>query len=166
MPTETVGLYLSVTEPDAITWVRQNFPMHVGQADHGVYLATAPMAFPEDANEPYLLPAFSSGLIYKDGFTVKSFRKAPATIAPLDSLTYRKLTDVIYQELKKEGGTTVPEIGGLIISMFEPADLQPVGAALYRILYDINRKEKITITETRKPGKLEGLTAPVFHMSL
>ena len=77
------------------------------------------------------------------------------------------LTDEeIYQELQKEEGTTVPEIGKLILTMFESADLPPVGAAIYRIMYDINRKEGIDITEERKPGRLEGLTAPVFRMRL
>ena len=166
MPTETVGLYLTTTEPDSITWVRQNFPMHVSFVSHGAYLATAPMAFPEDAGEPQLLPHFSSGLIKKDSLLIKPFKKAPATISPLDSITYHKLYEVIYEELHKDGGTTVPKIGTIIISMFEPADLQPVGAALYRILYDIDRNEKIKITEERIPGKLEGLTAPVFHLSL
>ena len=166
MPTETVGLYLTKTEPEAITWTRMNFPMHVNFVSHGAYLATTPMAFPSDAGEPQLLPPFSSGLVYKDQVTIVPYKKAPATIAPLDSRTYHKLYEVIHEQLQKEEGTTVPEIGTLIFDMFEPADLVPVGAALYRIIYDIDKAEGIEITEKRQPGKLEGLTAPVFYMKL
>lgn len=166
MPTETVGLYLSKTEPDAITYTRMNFPMHVSFASHGMYLGSAPTSFPSDAGEPQLLPAFTSGLIKKDSLVIKPFKKAPATIAPLDSITFHKMYEYIYEQLHKEGGVTVPELGNAIMPMFEPADLAPVGATIYKILYDINRKEPLHFETKRKPGKLEGLTAPVFYMSL
>ena len=83
MPAEVVGLLLSLTNPDAITWGRMNFPMHVAFADHGAYLATAPMANPEDAGEPYVLPAFSTGLIYKDKYTVKPFNLRSSAVIPI-----------------------------------------------------------------------------------
>ena len=166
MPTETVGLYLTKKEPEGIVWGRISFPMHVSYSSHGMYMGTAPISFPEDAGEPQLLPPFASGVVRKDKVEIVPFKKQPATIAPLDTVTLHKLYEVIYQELQKEEGTTVPEIGKLILTMFEPADLPPVGAAIYRIMYDINRKEGINITEERKPGRLEGLTAPVFRMRL
>ena len=165
-PTEMIGLYLSVAEKNGISWVRTNFPMHVNFVSHGAYMATAPMAFPEDAGEPQLLPTFSSGVVYKDSLMIKPFKKAPATVAPLDALTYHDIYEVIYQKLHEEGGITLPEIGRIITPMFEPADLAQIGAVAYRILYDINRKEPLKTRVTRRPGQEEGLTAPVFHMSL
>ena len=84
IPAEIVGLMLSLSEPEAIVWARINMPMHVGRTDHGIYLASAPQAFPNDAGEPTLLPVFSTGLIKKDGFTARPFKSAPATVAPLD----------------------------------------------------------------------------------
>lgn len=165
MPAEMVGLLLTKTQPDAITWARINFPMHVAFAEHGAYLATAPMANPEDAGEPYALPPFASGLIYKDHFTIHPFKNPPATIAELTSCSYGKVYDAVYKALHKEGGVTLPTLG-IDASFFEDADLAPTNVAVYRALYDINRKEKIKIEVKRKPGKIEGLTVPVFYLSL
>ena len=165
MPAEVVGLLLSLTQPDAITWGRMNFPMFVSYAEHGAYLATAPMANPDDAGEPYILPPFSSGLIYKDRFTIQPFKQQPASIAPMDEKSCGKVYDAVYKALHQEGGVTIPTLG-IDGSFFEPADVASANVATYRALYDINRNEKIKIEIKRKPGQIEGLTAPVFYMSL
>ena len=165
-PGEIVGLLLSKTEPDGIAWARMNFPMHVNFVEHGAYLATTPMAFPEDAGEPQLLHPFSSGMIYKDHLTIKPFKNPPAEIWPMDSILFHKMYEVIYAELKKEGGTTVPELGKLITPMFGEGKLAPIGAVIYRILYDINRIEPLKFETKYKPGQTENLKAPVFYMSL
>ena len=165
MPAEVVGLLLSVTTPDVITWGRMNFPMHIAFAKHGAYLATAPMANPEDAGEPFVLPPFSTGLVYKDRYTVKPFQEQPSSIAELNSCAYGNVYDHVYKALHQEGGVTIPTLG-VDASFFESADIAPANVAVYRALYDINRKEKIKIEVKRKPGQMEGLTAPVFYMSL
>ena len=101
-PGEIVGLLLSITEPDGIVWSRMNYPMHVNFVKHGAYLATTPMAFPEDAGEPQLLPELSSGMIYKDHLSIKPFKNPPAECWPLDSVLFHKMYEIIYEELKKE----------------------------------------------------------------
>jgi hypothetical protein len=136
--------------------------------EHGAYLATTPMAFLEDAGEPLLLPPMSCGFITKDSLQLKSFDRHLASVAPLNSKTYHDLYDVIYEALHREGGIHLgmPLGNGDIRSYFEEADLVPSGAAIYRILYDINRNEPIKIHTEYKPGQKEGLTAPVFYVSL
>lgn len=165
IPSESVSLFLSKTTPNGITYARMNFPMHLNFASHGAYLATTPMAFPEDAGEPQLLPAFSSGFVTKDSLCLKPFPNPPATIAPLDSQAYQKAYDIIYQALHQEGGVTLYTCGD-ITSCFEQADLIPGGATKYRILYDINRREPLKIRVETKPSHRDEYPAPVFYLSL
>ena len=165
-PGEIVGLFLTVSEPDGIVWSRMNYPMFVGTVEHGTYLATAPMAFLENITDPQLLPPLSSGKVLKDSYTCKPFKEPPAQIWPFDSILLHDMYEIIYAELKKEGGTTVPEIGKIITPMFGSDKIAPIGPVIYRILYDINKKEPLKIETKYKPGQLEGTKAPVFYMSL
>ena len=50
--------------------------------------------------------------------------------------------------------------------MFGKEKLAPIGAVIYRILYDINRVEPLRIETTYRTDKMEGVKAPVFHISL
>jgi hypothetical protein len=165
-PGEIVGLLLHITEPNGIIWSRMNYPMHVSVSNHGTYLATSPFAFPTDARDPFLLPAFSAGKIYKDSYTIQPFQNPPAEIWPLDSKLFHDMYEIIYAELKKEGGTTVPKIGELIYPMFGKEKLAPIGPVIYRILYDIHRNEGLKFETKYKPGQVEDKQAPVFYMSL
>ena len=45
MPSEIVGLLLSLAEPNAIAYSRINMPMFVSFCEHGAYLASTPSAF-------------------------------------------------------------------------------------------------------------------------
>lgn len=164
-PMEIVGLMLSLAEPNAIAYARMNFPMFVGVAGHGTYLATAPQAFPTDASEPHLLPVLSSGLIYKDEFTCKPFKNKPATVAELNTHTYKIIYDAICEALKTEK-QTLPMLGELIWDMFDPADCTQRGAAAYSVLYDLDRQGKLQKETRYQSGVFEGLQAPVCYMWL
>lgn len=162
-PKENVALMLSLAEPNAIAFARMCFPMFVGYADHGTYLATAPQSFPLDAREPHLLPVFSSGLIYKDSFTCKPFKEKPAKVAELNAHTRLITYEAICQALRKEK-QTVPKLGKLIWNMFDEADCTQRGAAIYTALYDLDRQGKLKMEKRYVPGVFEGLQAPVFDM--
>lgn len=165
MPKEIVGLLLSLTEPDAISWARMNFPMHVGFAEDGAYLATAPQCFPDEVGEPTLLPIMSAGLIYKDRFTCKAFKKHPFKVAPFTPSVRVKTYEACCEALRK-GRTTVPELGKICEPLFDKADATQRGAALYIALYDIHKQGKLKVEKGYKPGVFEGLQAPVYYMSL
>ena len=162
---ENIGLLLSVTEPDAISWARINFPMHRGVAPHGTYLATAPQAFPEDAGEPYLLPVLSAGLIKKDSFTCRRFENPPATVAPFSARVRAESYRAICEALR-EGGKTVPDLGKVVKPLFDEADCLQIGAAIYGALYEIDRQGRLKVERGYKPGVYEHLKAPVFYMSM
>jgi len=164
-PTEMVALFLSVTEPDAICWTRTNFPMHLNFVEHGAYLATTPMAFPEDAGEPYLLPPMSSGKVTRNSLFLRPFANPPATVAPIDSRVYQSVYNMVYEKLHQEGGVTLYTSGDST-PFFEEADLRPNGAVKYRVLYDINRQEPIKITMGQTVCRHNGRVAPQFILSL
>lgn len=165
MPKENASLMLSVTEPNAITWGRTNFPMHVGFAEDGAYLATAPHCFPSEVGEPILLPIMSSGLVYKDRFTSQAFEEPPFVVAPLTADVQEKCTAACLEALKV-GKTTVPKLGKICEGMFEQADCTQRGAALYRVLYEIHKQGNLKVEVEYKKGVFEGLEAPVYYLSL
>ncbi len=165
MPKEIVGLLLSVTEPDAISWGRMNFPMHLGFAEDGAYLATAPQCFPDEVGEPTLLPIMSAGLVYKDRFTCKAFKKQPFSVAPLSARVRAEAYEACCAALR-EGNKTVPDLGGICESLFDKADSTQRGAALYGVLYEIHKQGKLKVEVGYKQGVYEEAPAPVFYMTL
>ena len=165
MPKENASLMLSVTELNAITWGRTNFPMHVGFAEDGAYLATAPHCFPNGVGEPTLLPIMSSGLVYKDRFTIQTFKQQPFVVAPLTDDVQAKCAEKCLEALEI-GRTTVPKLGKICEDIFDKADCTQRGAALYRVLYDIHKQGKLKVEIEYKKGVFEGLEAPVYYLSL
>ncbi len=164
-PCEAVVLALTLEKQNAITFARMNFPMHVAFAEHGAYLATAPMAMPEDAGAYHLLPVLSSGYIYKDSFEVKAFPEKPAVVAELTPTLRHRIYDTVLAKLR-EGEQTVALLAEAIRPLFEDCDCAQVGAAIYEILYDL-QKQGILKKELRYiKGQLEGLQAPLFYMSV
>lgn len=165
MPKEIVGLLLSVTEPDAISWGRMNFPMHLGFAEDGAYLATAPQCFPDEVGEPTLLPIMSSGLIYKDRFTCKAFKEHPFTVAPFSARVRAEAYEACCATLR-EGKKTVPDLGMICEPLFDKADSTQRGAALYGVLYEIHKQGKLKVEVGYKRGVYEDAPAPVYYMTL
>ena len=163
---EFVSLYLSKTRPDGISFGRVNFPMHLNFVSHGAYLATTPMAFPEDAGEPTLLPAMTSGFVSKDCVTVKRFQNPPATVAPITSQLYHDVYDLVHKMIAEKGEITVENLVPPTREMFGEGDILQDGALIYRVLYDIHQKTPFHIRKATKPGQKEGQTAPVFYLSL
>lgn len=165
MPSEIVGLLLSLAEPDCIAWSRINMPMFVGFAGHGAYLASTPQAFPTDADEPTLLPALSGGRIYADRFTVKPYQNPPATVAPITADVAAAIHSMIERELR-ESPKTMQQLNKLAKALFSPADCVPSAAAVYASLYAFEKKGQLSVTVQTHPGMHEGLTAPLFYAAL
>ncbi len=166
IPAEIVGLMLSVKDPDAIVFARMNMPMHVGTAKHGNYLATAPQAFPDDAKgEPYLLPVFSRGYIKKDGVSFSQFEKSPATVAPLSPRLMSESYTAICRALR-ESKHRMSELTKLIRPLFDEADCQQAACAVYAILAELKHQKLLKIEHGTRPGVFEGLTAPIFYLSI
>jgi ASC-1-like (ASCH) protein len=137
--------------------------MHVGRTDHGIYLASAPQAFPDDAGEPYLLPVFSAGLIKKDGFTVTPFKSEPATVAPLDGKLICRARSLICETLRVEK-KKLSELAKSVKPLFEAAECRQNACAAYRVLYELKRQGVLRSDRARIPGVFDGLSAPVDQL--
>lgn len=163
LPSEAVSLMLSLSEPEAITWVRMNFPMFVGFADHGAYLATVPLAWPEDAGEPLVLPALSSGLVRKDGYTVKRFPNPPVTVAPITPKVWHAAYEGI-QKAMREG--VQKGFGATFKDAFEKADCTQANVVTYAVLSELYRQGRLKMETEYVPAKKEGLLAPKTKYTL
>lgn len=165
MPSEIVGLLLNLTEPDSIAFSRINMPMFLAFADHGAYLASTPLAFPDDAGEPILLPAGSSGRVFADRFEAVKYQNRPASIAPIDTALIAKAYAKI-REVLSTAEKTFSELCREVAPLFEQSDCQPKAALTYQILYALKRENALVITEKRVPGARNDLDAPKLYMSI
>ena len=165
MPAEIVGLFLSLQNPDHITYSRVNFPMMLGFCDHGAYLATTAQAFPEDAGEPLLLPACSGGRVFTDHFEMFPYAAPPAKVAPMDARVITEATQVI-ESMLSEKDCLFSELVKAIRNLFAPSDSQPFTALAYTVLYSLKKQGRLDYVTEPFPGAQEGLTAPKFKISL
>ena len=165
LPSEIVGLLLSLQEPGSIAWSRVNMPMFLAFAPHGAYLASTPQAFPKDASEPLLLPANSGGLVYKDHFTAAPYAAPPARVAPVSArLLHTACTEI--ESALRQKGHTMPELVQLIARLFSGSDCYQKNAVVYQVLYALEQEGRLTAEKMDRPGILEGLTAPRFIAQL
>lgn len=165
MPSEIVGLLLNLKEPDSIAFSRINMPMFLAFAEHGAYLASTPLAFPDDAGEPILLPAGSSGRVFANRFEATKYKNRPASIAPIDAAliakAYAKVREVLSTTEK-----TFSELCREVAPLFPKADCKPTAVLTYQILYALKRENVLVLTEKRVPGAREDLDAPKLYMQI
>ena len=165
MPAEIVGLLISLAAPDRITWSRINMPMHVAFAPHGAYLATAAMEIPEDASDASLLPACTSGNVYKNRLELFPYPQAPAQVAPINAAVRHNAYAVICDILSQKEATA-QELVDAIRPFFPKADCYPDAPLMYDILHGLKAEGKLSITTYRVPGSADGIDAPQFRMKL
>lgn len=163
-PSEVIGLVLREEEPDCISWARTNYPMFVGYAPHGMYMATTPQAFPEDARNVTLLNPMSCGRVYADRIVSKFFEKAPGTVAPVTPEVWHDCYDEICRAIS-EREMDHDELCMLVKPLFDEADCVPDAAVVYWIESVLFRRGKLGVNRYRVPGQ-QGLTAPKFKAYL
>lgn len=162
---EWVGLMLSEDHPDRVYFMRWNMPMFVAFSDHGAYMASCPIAFPEDAGEPVLLPAGSVGWISAEGYYAEPFSVEGRHLAPLDAEVRTKAYGAILDGLKK-GEMTFPQMRECLIPLFEKGLCAPGNALAYDILSGLYKAGKVTMHVRELKGMKEGLLAPQCSFSL
>ena len=165
LPSEIVGLLLSLAEPESIAWSRINMPMFIAFAPHGAYLCSTPQALPKDAGAPLLLPTCSGGRVYRDHFTAAPYAEPPAHVAPLSA---RLVSDayILFEKTLLEGTRSMQELCKLLAPLLSGADCDQTDALIYHLLYSFQQEGRL-ITESRAlPGSREGITAPHFFARL
>lgn len=161
MPSEIVGLLLSIQEPENIVFSRINMPMMLGFAEHGAYLASTSLAFPEDAGQVTLLPACSGGRIFKDRFEARPYDEAPCKVAELDAYALSTAFRIVEAEIAA-GPKSVGELCTAIRPAFEQADCVPSAMTVYHILRAMRDRGAMKQLTERVPGSKEGIDAPFF----
>ena len=156
---EQIGLLLSVTEPEAISYIRLNMPMFVGMTENATYLATAPMAFADVTLDAQLLPALSAGKITRGGFSCKKMPDPPFTVAPITPQVWNAAYERIVEKLKKgERGFSTS-----YLELFPEADCTPKNAVMWAVLSDLHRQGKLEIIPEYLPGVRDDLLKTKFN---
>lgn len=165
IPSEIVGLVISLSEPERIFWSRINMPMFVAHAEHGTYMASTPVAFPDDAGEPHLLPPMSRGYVTNGGFCAKHFEKEPAKVAPLSARVMHDAYAVV-ESLISSGDRSFKELVDAVMPVFDPADCIVRAALVYSILYSIKKQGRLKLYNVSVPGVYEGIEAPEIRIGI
>lgn len=162
LPGENMVLMLSDTVPDRISWCRMNFPMYVGLTEHGVCMASAPLAFADHTEHYTLLPALSKGTVTKEGFTVTPFVNPPFAVAPITPEIWHGAREVILEQIEKENYHFSKQVNAL----FHGEEAPQNNAVTWAVLSDLNRQGKIEIKKVLMPGVREDLSRTVFEYPL
>ena len=159
MPTEVVGLLLSLAAPDCITWTRITCPMHIGFASHGAYLSTAAMAIPNDAGETHLLPSCAGGSVWADRYAAVPYPSVPAKVAPMTARVKYAAYDAMVKVLsgKKQ---TASDLCNVVKPLFDKADCTPDAALVYDVLDALEKEGRLCTETIRVAGARDGIDAP------
>ena len=152
IPSEVVGLGLTVKEPDSILWWRINYPMFAGFADHGIYLATTPQAIPEDARNVTLLQPLSSGRVYRDRIETVPNTKTDITVAPITPGVWKACVEAMETALR-EKEMHHDALDRLIRPLFPQATCPPESAVDYAIMSQFQNQGKLEIIRLYESGE-------------
>lgn len=165
MPSEIVGLLISLADPEGIAYARINMPMMLAFADHGAYLASSAMGIPADAREAIALAPCTAGMVYKDRYTAKPFAACPCQVAPVTARVRKQAYDAICQALS-QGKQTIGPLQDVVEPLFDPADCVPVTLVVYDVLLALRQEGRLHSEINRLPGAREDLTAPKISFYL
>ena len=166
MPAEIVALMLSRKFEDRIFLCRVSMPMFIAFAPHGVYMASSPTAFPEDAGEPIIIPPLTSGYVEKDGYHLSNFgERFPKKVLPLDVDTLSKVYSLLCEAMKKEP-QTVASLAKLVRETVVADHCIPAAVMVYSTLYSLKKQGRLKVEHVRVPGATEKLTAPQYNLSI
>ena len=164
VPSELVGLMLMAHTPGAIGYAATNMPMTIARADHGMYLASAALALPEDGRYIQQLPVNASGYVYADRFEMVPFKNPPAELLQMDANVLCQAYNVVENELKT-GEKSYKELRVAVKKAIFGDQYAPVTRTVYEVLYAMQREGRISLRNVRVEGAFPHLTAPKIMIS-
>ena len=164
IPAEIVGLYISLCASDRIFWSRINRPMMAGFSDHGAYLATSAIAFPDDASEPFALPACASGYITSGEVNITAYPKPPVCVEPMNLSLRSRAYEKICAKLKT-GFFNFKELKNEIMPLFGEGGCYQDALMTYEVLYALYKQSKLCVDKRIVPGAADGIDAPKFYLN-
>jgi len=160
VPSEIVGLVIHKDHPDRIYFCRYDFPMFAAFSEHGAYLSSTPLAFPEDAGKIIPIPSCTCGYITKDELKLSPMSRPAFTVMEEDE----KLLSDAYVAIEKaltEKTMNFPEVSHIVKAMMRGADCGPYIHIAHKVLWSLKKQGRLEITAGTAEGAKEGLTAPV-----
>ena len=157
MPSEIVGLVIEEESPDRIYFSRINQPMFLGFGKDGAYLASTPMAFPKEIVEYNLLPALSSGVVYKDRYEVRGYDGFPEEVVAFDEHTLEEAEREVLS-LLSEGEAGTNDIFGAVKKILPADRITQSNAISYCVMSKLLKSGKIKPRASQRT--VRGSTAP------
>jgi len=165
MPSEKIGLAIYDAEPDCIIWSRVNYPMFVGFADHGAYIATTPIAFPDDVRDIVMTDTNAGGRVYADRMETNAYKNADWDVAPITAEVFEQAYDACVK-LLSEKLCGVGDLNGAVKPFLAPAFCQPIDALSYAVMAKLHKEGRLITEVNRIPEAVNGVHATRFKMRL
>lgn len=165
MPTEVVGLLLSLGDPKGIFFSRINFPMMVGFAPHGVYLGSAAMSFPKDAESIESLPPLSSGRVSATDVHITLMSDPPIAVPAVDEQLIGRAVRLVREKLAGQE-FSFGIMRKLIVRELELEGCHQSCHLGYEALRVLQNEGSLTVRTKSVEGATAGLTAPKFIFAL
>ena len=147
MPSEIVGLAIEKETNDKIYFSRINKPMFVAFDNTGAYLASSPTAFPSHVKEYKLLPALSSGVVYKNGYKIIKYPTFDKKVRSFNAKTIKNASDDILKSLQS-GEKRFSDLTKVFRKRFAKGQLLQDDAIIYIALYNLLKENKIKRIDT------------------
>ena len=162
MPSEIVGLVICREDPDRIFFSRINKPMFVGFDCDGAYLASSPTAFPKSVTDYKLLPALSSGVVFRDRYEVFPYPAFLEKVRAFNKKTLQNASECILS-LLKEGECGARDMMRALSARMPKNEILQVDAIVYMALDALLKSGRIVKREGTHT--VDGQTAPktYFH---
>lgn len=164
-PSEVVGVALAPEQQDRIYWARINYPMFVAKADHGMYMATAPEVFPEDARDITLLSPMASGWVTKDSYTAIPFTNPPGTVAPITPRVAKAAYETVIEALSQQE-LDHDQLDRLIRPLFDEATCPQESSLNYMITGELLRQDRLNLRIVWEDGAQPGVMRPKYLASI
>ncbi len=163
LPSEIVGLYVTVAHPDRIFGARWNLPVCTTRDASGVYLASSPQAFAPELPLSTWVPPGSVFSVSADTKTISSLG-APAD-GILDDIDRQSAREAIIHAIAAGDGLSVGQLMEVTTPLSRREELLVRYDPVYEILNELEREGLIVRDTKRLAGAHDGLTAPRFVYS-
>lgn len=159
VPSQVVGLAVHKDHADRIYFCRYDFPMFAAFSEHGAYLSSTPLAFPEDAGKIVPIPSCSCGCLTKDGLKLSPMSRPAFTVMEEDA---KVLSDayLAIEKALKEKTMDFPAVSHIVKDMMQGVDCGPYIHIAHEVLWSLCKQGRLEITADTVEGAMEGLTAP------
>ena len=164
MPAEIVGLYITSDFPSAIYGAHFNQPCVVARSNDGTYIASSPMAFPNDPSWQCWVPPCSVFSVTADTLQMTPLG-VPDDAWPRDikeAQVWQVVLEALAQGTPMGVGALLHAMKTLSPQVNRRVDYEP----LYQVLADLEQAGLVTYEVARMDGVEEGLTAPQFRFKL